>query len=146
MGFLPKKQVIVPVDFSGESEHAIRTALEMVDDPAGIHLVHVMFPLDAVSPGVTLGDLTDEKREAAVRERFESFLNDHNISGVTINVQIGNPGREIAEYAGKIAAELIVVPSHGYHGVKRMMLGSVAEQIIRHAPCSVLVLRRSDAD
>jgi len=39
-----------------------------------------------------------------------------------------------------------VIPSHGYHGVKRLFLGSVAERVLRHAPCRVLVLRRNDAD
>jgi nucleotide-binding universal stress UspA family protein len=57
-----------------------------------------------------------------------------------------NPGTEIAEYADEIGADLIVIPSHGYHGVKRLLLGSVAERVIRAAHCSVLVLRRSDAD
>lgn len=38
---------------------------------------------------------------------------------------------------------LIVIPSHGYHGAKRLLLGSVAERVLRHAPCSVLVLRQT---
>ena len=146
MSFLPKQTIVVPVDFSGESENAIRTALDMVDDPASVHLVHVLFPLDSVSPGVVWGDITDEKREQSVRDYLDSFLEDRNISGVSLSVQFGNPGLEIAEYAEKHDADLIVVPSHGYQGVKRIMLGSVAERIIRHASCSVLVLRRSDAE
>ena len=146
MSFLPKQTIVVPVDFSGESENAIRIALEMVDDPANVHLVHVLFPLDSISPGVVWGDVTDEKREQSVRNTFDSFLKDRNISGVTLSVQFGNPGLEIAEYAEKHGADMIVVPSHGYQGVKRVMLGSVAERIIRHASCSVLVLRRSDAE
>ena len=146
MSFLPKQTIVVPVDFSGESENAIRTALEMVDDPANVHLVHVLFPLDSVSPGVVWGDITDDKREQSVRNYFDSFLKDRNISGVTLSVQFGNPGLEVAEYAEKNGADMIVVPSHGYQGVKRVMLGSVAERIIRHASCSVLVLRRSDAE
>ena len=44
------------------------------------------------------------------------------------------------------SADLIVISSHGYHGVKRILLGSVAETVIRHASCAVLVLRRSDAE
>ena len=66
--------------------------------------------------------------------------------GVTVEVRFGNPGIEVAEFAEKTGADLIVLPSHGYHGVKRFVLGSVAERIIRHATCSVLVLRRSDAE
>lgn len=146
MSWLPKSKIIVPVDFSGESEQAIQTALEMVEDPANVHLVHVLSPLDTVSPGVVWGDITDESREQAVHECFEKFLEERNISGVTTVVRFGNPGLEIAEYAEQSAADLVIIPSHGYQGVKRMLLGSVAERVIRHVPCSVLVLRRSDAE
>jgi len=146
MSWLPKNKIIVPVDFSGESDRAIQTALEMVEDPANVHLVHVLSPLDAVSPGVVWGDITDESREQAVHECFQKFLAERSIAGVTTAVRFGNPGLEIAEYAEQTAADLVIIPSHGYQGVKRMLLGSVAERVIRHVPCSVLVLRRSDAE
>ena len=61
MSWLPKKKIVVPVDFSGESKHSIEVALEMVTDPSALFLVHMLFPLDKVSPGVLLGDMTDEK-------------------------------------------------------------------------------------
>ena len=146
MSWTPKSKVVVPVDFSGESETAIRNALEMVEDPANVQLIHVLFPLDTVSPGVVWGEVSDESREKAVKESFDKLLSERNISGVTVNIRFGNPGLEIAEFAEKIDADLIVIPSHGYHGIKRFTLGSVAERVIRHANCSVLVLRRSDAN
>lgn len=145
MTFNPKC-IVVPVDFSGESERAVAAAVELADAPANVHLVHVLFPLDSVSPGVVWGEVTDEKRETAVRDSFDQLIEKQNISGVSAEVIIGNPGLEIAEYAEKIQADLIVIPSHGYHGMKRLLLGSVAERVIRHANCSVLVIRRSDAD
>jgi nucleotide-binding universal stress UspA family protein len=61
-------------------------------------------------------------------------------------VLFGDPGSQIVNFATNCNADLIVIPSHGYHGVKRLVLGSVAERVIRHAECSVLVLRRSDAE
>ena len=140
------KKVVVPVDFSGESQHSIAVALEMVADPSALCLVHVLFPLDNVSPGVLLGDMSDEKRAEAVRESFSKLLKQLNLTGINVEVLFGNPGLEVAKYAAKINADLIVIPSHGYHGVTRLVLGSVAERIIRHAECSVLVLRRSDAE
>ncbi|GAB4137341.1 MAG: universal stress protein [Planctomycetaceae bacterium] len=146
MSWLPKKNVVVPVDFSGESEHAIQVARELVGDLSGLHLVHVLFPLDSVSPGVVWGNVTDEQREEQIREEFDKLVVGQKLEGANIVVRFGNPGLEVAEYAQEIGAELIVIPSHGYHGVKRIVLGSVAERIIRHAKCSVLVLRRSDAD
>lgn len=146
MSWQPEGPLVVPVDFSGESKRAIETALQIAASPAQLHLIHVLFPLDNVSPGVVWGGITDEKREEAIREEFNKLLQEKNISGVNVVIRFGNPGLEIAEFAEEIGAELIVIPSHGYHGVKRWILGSVAERVIRHAKCSVLVLRRSDAD
>lgn len=147
MAFASKKNVVVPIDFSGQSKIAIETALEVVDSPENLHVVHVLFPLDAVSPGVVWGELDDKKREESALEHAKQFLSDSNLpSTVKVLVRIGDPGTEIAEYAESVKSELIVVPSHGYHGLKRIFLGSVAERIIRHANCAVLVLRRSDAD
>lgn len=146
MSWQPKNKVVVPIDFSDEADYELATALELAADPAAVHLVHVLFPLDAVSPGVVLGDVSDEKREQTVRKRMDELLKKNNVSGVHVEVRFGNPGLEIADYADEIGADLIVISSHGYHGVKRLFLGSVAERVIRHAHCSVLVLRRGDAD
>ena len=126
MSWLPRKKIVVPVDFSGESVHAISVAIEMAGQPSDVKLVHVLFPLDAVSPGVVWGEVTDEKREAAVREEFDKLIAINGLEGVTVEVRFGNPGLEVAEAAEESGAELIVVPSHGYHGVKRFVLGSVA--------------------
>ena len=57
--------------------------------------------------------------------------------------EAGEVGLALARLMGT-SAELIVMPSHGYHGVKRLILGSVAERVLRHASCPILVLRRSD--
>ena len=61
-------------------------------------------------------------------------------------IWIGNPGLEITEYARESKSDLIVIPSHGHHGLRRILLGSVAERVLRHAECPTLVLRRQDAD
>ena len=146
MSWKPHGKVVVPIDFSEASKDAIQTALDMVDDPSVVHLVHVLTPLDNVSPGALWGNMTDEKREKAAHKYFDEFLKKCGISGVSAHVEIGDPGLSVAEYADKAGAALIVIPSHGYHGVKRLLLGSVAERVLRHAHCSVLVLRRPDAE
>ena len=53
----------------------------------------------------------------------------------------GRPYEEICKLAREIAADLIVMPTRGYSGLKRVLLGSTTERVIRHAPCPVLVLR-----
>jgi len=54
--------VVVPIDFSVASTDQIKTALEVVDNPSQLHLIHVMLPLETMSPGVLLGDITDVSR------------------------------------------------------------------------------------
>lgn len=146
MSWPSPKNIVVPVDFSQESDKVLTTAAGIAADPSSLHAIHVMFPLDAVSPGVAWGQITDESREKGVRKTFEELLQRHNLSGITLEVRVGNPGLEIADFASDIDADLIVIASHGYHGFKRMVLGSVAERVLRHAECDVLVLRRTDAE
>ena len=146
MPWQPRNSVVVPIDFSDSAPQAIRTALELVDGPQHLKLLHVLVPLDAVSPGVAFGELSDASRETHVRDFCDKFFTENNLDPVELAVRVGHPGEEIVEYAQSVSADLIVVPSHGYHGLKRFVLGSVAEQVIRHAGCDVLVLRRTDAE
>jgi nucleotide-binding universal stress UspA family protein len=74
------------------------------------------------------------------------FWGSHELTGLTELVQVGNPGIVISDYAKQSGAELVVMPSHGHHGLRRILLGSVAERVLRHAECPVLVLRRADKD
>jgi nucleotide-binding universal stress UspA family protein len=141
MAWLPKKLIVVPVDFSGKSVEAMTTALELAEGPSNVHAIHIVLPLESMSPKVQWGKIDDSSREQAVREHFDEFLAEHGFSGVIATVRPGDPGTEIAEYASEVGAELIVISSHGYHGLKRFLLGSVAARVIRHATCPVLVLR-----
>lgn len=146
MSFLPKSRVVVPVDFSDGSADAVRAALEFASGPAAVHIVHVLLPLDTLAPGTVWGTLDDRKRLSSIDEHFKEFQKKHGFEAMTAVVKLGDPGWEISEYAKSQKAELIVMPSHGYHGLKRVLLGSVAERVLRHANCPVLVLRRPDAD
>ncbi len=134
------QNIVVPIDFSASSPIAIQTALDIASDRSAIHLIHVLYPLDAISPGVVWGSVDDKKREQAVRKTFAGFIKQHACEGVQIVVRFGHPGEEVVDYAEETGADLIIVPSHGYHGMKRFVMGSAAEKIIRHAKCPVLVL------
>lgn len=138
--------VLVPIDFSDESPRAIAKALEIAGSPSRLHLLHVMPPLETMSPGYIMGNLTDDVRRQRVTDALTRLAEASGADGATLAVAIGTPGLEIADYATQQAADLIVIPSHGYQGAKRLFLGSVAERVIRHATCNVLVVRRSDAE
>ena len=58
-----------------------------------------------------------------------------------MDVLVGDPAKEIVELGNEIETALIVISSHGYTGLKKMLLGSVAQGVVRHAKCPVLVLK-----
>ncbi len=142
MAWLPKKTVVVPVDFSPASGSAVETALQLATRHQDVHVLHVALPGAVMIYGdvLAMGELTS--RLASASEDLASFLCERGAAGVTQVVREGDPGLTIADYAAEVQADLIVMPSHGYHGVKRLLLGSVAERVLRHANCPILVLRR----
>jgi len=142
MGYFQGNKILVPTDFSESSLNAITKAIEISEDPANVTVVHVMVPLDLVSPGVLFGGLTDEKRTEHVKKYAQEEFAKHQIEGVTFQTLVGDPGIKLADFAKENQIDLIVIPSHGYTGITRLALGSVAERVLRHAPCPTLVLRQ----
>lgn len=137
----------MPIDFSPSSATAVRTAIDLAVRPEAVHVVHVIPGLDPVSPLGVWGDEDAEKKMAnKALVYLQTFLASNEIADVTPLILIGQAGNRIVEYSEDVCADLIVIPSHGYHGVKRAMLGSVAERVIRHANVATLVLRREDED
>jgi len=147
MSFLPRSIVIAPIDFSVSSVDAIRTAVELAGSPANVHVIYVNPSLSPVSPIGVWGDKDAEQQCAEKAHRYlDTYVASHDIADVVTAVEIGQPAHQINEYALKHDASLIVIPSHGHSGVKRAMLGSVAERVIRHATCPVLVLHRDETE
>ena len=141
----PVKCVVVPIDFSESSAAAVATALGLVSNPADVHVLHAVLPSSTFSPTGEWAPLREGEVVGTVSEHeLAAFLGKHDFSGVTQATEFGDPGSIVVAYARKHHADLIVVPSHGYHGIKRMIMGSVAEQILRHCECAVLVLHRND--
>ncbi len=147
MSWSVSEPVIVPVDFSGMSVDAVSTARKIAEQSDNVYAVHVVSNYDQIAPGTDhLEAATDDERRAAVRANFAAFLDENGFGDVREIILEGEVGEQIAEYAASIKAGLVVISSHGYDGVKRMLLGSVAESIIREIDCAVLVLRRADAE
>jgi nucleotide-binding universal stress UspA family protein len=144
MSWFPKQTVVVPVDFSTASAEALKTALLLVAKPQDLHVIYVTAPPIAFNyaEGWALDD--PATRMKAAREHLTNFLATTNAAGVQTIIREGDPGLLIADYAAEVHADLIVMPSHGYHGVKRLLLGSVAERVLRHANCPILVLRQPE--
>ena len=143
MPWQPRSSVVVPVDYSAASIDAIQAGIDAAESVKGVHVVHALPELD---PDAAFGplsvDYVTERRERAFRE-LHDFLKRNDVNGVKTEILHGNPGRRIVEFADRVSADLIVMPSHGYHGYKRIVLGSTAERVLRHAHCPVFVLRHT---
>ena len=141
MSWLPKSCVVVPIDFSGTSFDSIRTGLELVDQPENVHAIHILPDLPATEPGVIWDTIDDEDRITHATDALAARLIDAKYEGVRTTVRIGDPGGQIVAFAEKVGAEMIVLSSHGHSGLKHLLMGSVAERVVRLAHCPVLVLK-----
>ncbi len=141
MSWIPKKSVVVPFDFSEQSVPAVETALEIADSPSSVHVIHVLPMLEPTEPGVIWSSIDNSGRIHHAEDAIKKQLAADKYQGLNVDVEIGDPGHEVADFAKKVTAELIVLPSHGRTGITRLLIGSVAERIVRMAHCPVLVLR-----
>ncbi len=137
MSWLHNGNVVVPVDFSDESFTAVDRALDFVDSPSRIHVIHVLPDLVSGEPGMVWGSVDDESRREHAKAALREKLSDARYEGIDVVISFG----EVADYAKATNANLIVLPSHGRTGIARFLIGSVAERVVRLAHCSVVVLR-----
>lgn len=142
MNWLPRQTVVVPIDFSDDSFTASETACQLADDPSHVHVVHVLPVLEPAEPGVIWHTVDDASRSKHAREAIEKELLKRGCDIKRIVVRFGDPGQEIARYAEQAEAGLIVLSSHGRSRLERLLIGSVADRVVRLARCAVLVLKQ----
>ena len=126
---------------SRTSRFNVDVAIEAAGQTDRVHVVHVLRDLSPGEPGVTWGDINNENRKRHVEEKLLARFSDAKYAGIKAHVEMGDAGFRIADCAQKLGADLIVMPSHGRTGVKRLLIGSVAERVLRLAHCPVLVMR-----
>jgi nucleotide-binding universal stress UspA family protein len=146
------KNILVPVDLSRMSIQGLETAKRLAQSfGAKVHVVHVSVPVQgrALLAAAIAWQETPDSLAKAVREGLLCELKDLAAKYVlssedNIHVKDGAPVFDvICRLAAEIPADLLVVPTHAFKGVKRFFLGSTAERLIQHSPCPVLVDRRS---
>jgi len=145
--------ILVPVDFEQTSEHALAYGRDLARRlGAGLHVLHVVDDVFALSAG-TEGTLTEmpqlQKRiEENARELIARVLTDDDRkAGVkTVIVTSSMPAHAIVTYAHDYHIDLIVMGTHGRGGAPASMMGSVAERVVRTAPCPVLTVRNPEHD
>lgn len=141
MSWFRKQRALVPVDFSQDSLEAVDIGLDCVPDPSGLYVIHVIRPYGATDPEV-METVPDRDRIRKGQEKLDETFREERFKGMHTTVVVGNPGNEITKLAEHVGAELIIMPSHGRTGFRRIALGSVAERVLRLAHCPVLVLRK----
>ena len=140
------KPVIVTTDLSNESLEAMPYAIALAEQQgAPLHVLLVLedqlqIPDDLVHPQVDL--LVNEHQE--MEQRLSAFtlkLREQKNVEIMPHVLHGYPVESIIKLAGKVGAGCIVIASHGRSGFRRIVVGSVAEEVIRHSTCPVLAIR-----
>jgi nucleotide-binding universal stress UspA family protein len=144
----PFQKLLAPIDFSPHSDEALRVACQLAETfEAPLTLVHVFaapaYPMpdgSVISSPSKYADLV-----AAANTQLEKVVatirRDHNAVRVDARTLEGVAFREIIAYARKSDTDLIVMGTHGRTGLKHTLLGSVAERVVRKAPCAVLTVR-----
>lgn len=141
------KKILVPIDFSNTAKDALPWATHLaVHFGAELVLLHVAekFPIDyLLGSGLMNETIVPLMKQAeADLEQMAGSLSKSTGVNVSAVVSNGKPFEVICQTAKTLGAELIVLTTHGYAGLKHVWLGSTAERVVRHAPCPVLAVRK----
>jgi nucleotide-binding universal stress UspA family protein len=144
------KNILVPIDFSECSKKALQYAIPFAKlNGATVSLLYIVSPhyLAGEYGGVNFAPVEVEMRENGTK-RLNALMADEvspDIPAQTL-VRTGTPAAEIVALARSLPADLIVLSTHGYTGLRHVLLGSVTEYVVRHAPCPVLVVRQREKE
>jgi len=141
------QRFLVPVDFSEYANQAVEYAIGLASKlGARLTLLHVIqsLPLAGIDMGVTLPYAYIQDLEAEITNRMQAYLERVTAAGLEGEIAVvhGVPFQEILETAKTQQVDLIVMGTHGRTGLQHVLLGSVAEKVVRLAPCPVLVVRQ----
>jgi universal stress protein A len=138
------RKILCPTDFSEGSRHALRLAIGEWPD-AHLVLIHVWQPPYVYGPDSGIpGSLFIDTKTMAEEElaNWKREAEQQGVRSVSAVLATGAPWNEIVELARREPSiDLIVMGTHGRTGLKHVLLGSVAEKVVRHAPCPVLAAR-----
>ena len=136
--------ILLALDFSPEAETVLNKALELAQlNDARLSVIHVVEYTSAMYAGdIPLPEDLDIDQNLAdqAKEKLSEMIKQHNIPDTTGRVEIGIPKREIVRVAEETQADLIVIGSHGRHGLQ-LLLGSTANGVLHLAKCDVLAVR-----
>ncbi|HET9553035.1 MAG TPA: universal stress protein [Anaeromyxobacteraceae bacterium] len=143
------KRILCPIDFSDASRSALETAADLARrSGASLTLFHA-YPV----PGYTFPDgsfvasskMLEELADQAKRhlDEWKGIATGLGVASVDAATAVGEPAHEIVAFAKEKGSDLVVVGTHGRTGLQHALMGSVAERVVRKAPCPVLTVRPS---
>ncbi len=139
--------VVVGVDFSATARHALAWAFDYASHvPSVIHTVHVVerrwSPSDLLTdPAAILREVATAQATATAELRALTGDGQARVGALHEHVAVGKPADELLRIAHDVGADLLVVGSHGLDPIAHLLVGSVAEKIVRNATCPVTVVR-----
>jgi universal stress protein A len=143
------RKILAPMDFSDLSKVGIRYALEMARDIGAevivYHAIDVGEQWANRRTQVSLHrNILEESRRLLDRFLAENFADCIDLVEVRQVVEFGRPHKNIVEEAATDGVDIIVISTHGRTGIDHVIVGSVAEKVVAHAPCPVLVVPRHE--
>lgn len=141
------QRFLVPIDFSDYASHALDYAISLASKlGARLTLLHVIqsLPMGGADMGVTLPYTYIQDMEAEITSSLQTYLQRVTVAGLEGEIAVvhGVPFNEIIAAAKTQQVDLIIMGTHGRTGLQHVLLGSVAEKVVRLAPCPVLVARQ----
>jgi nucleotide-binding universal stress UspA family protein len=153
MSIFPTK-ILLATDGSSEARLAARTAVDLAQKTdSELHVIHVfdvalialLYPEATDLKGVELADpILEEDLQRHAREVFDGEVRRLRSAGGAVtesHLMRGEVAREIVHLAEDLGVGLVVIGSRGHGGIRRALMGSVSESVVRHAPCPVMVVR-----
>jgi nucleotide-binding universal stress UspA family protein len=149
MSIFPTK-ILLATDGSEDAALAVKTGADIAQKTdSELHVVYVGSSLEYVGMGPPeIGDIpapTQGQLSAEARELLDAEVEQVKAAGGTVaqaHLGLGAPDREIVDLAEEIGAGLIVIGSRGLGGVRRALMGSVSDSVVRHAHCPVMMVRK----
>lgn len=136
-------KILHPTDFSPQAERAFHAACDLAHKyNAELVLLHVE-PRTVINGEMDTDLFPDPTSRKQIEARLESLLPRDRRVRIQLHVLVGKASQEIIQLATDKACDLIVMGSHGRKGLSRLLLGSVAQDVLRRAPCPVLVINRA---
>jgi nucleotide-binding universal stress UspA family protein len=148
---LSVKHILVPLDFSDCSLRALAYAVAVAGKfEARLTLLHVLEPVvvpDNYLAAAATFDEANQNPHETTRERLAAIARTQSTEGIATEslIRMGRAYSEIPDTAQALGVDMIILGTHGYTGLKHVLLGSTAERVVRHAACPVLTVRHAGA-